>query len=91
MGETPLIKLINDNKEEILKANTFTDAEFQTFTDSLVVAENQREEILKKIIDAGELDLEKIQGELEASVINEIHVLLKRADLIQASTGRFAK
>lgn len=65
--KTPLIRILLEHKEDILKANKYNENEFEGLIDSLQRAEIQRQAIYLKIKEIGELNVEKLNKELEIS------------------------
>ncbi len=63
--ETPLINILLENRENVLKAEKYTNDEFDHFIKSLKQAENLRQTILQKINDLAELNIEKLEKDLE--------------------------
>ena len=70
--QTPLIEVLLNNKDKILKAEKYNEIEFENFIDSLRQAENQRQIIFNKIKEMGELNIEKLKKEFEISEENLI-------------------
>ena len=65
VAQTPLIDVLLENKEKILKAEKYNKVEFEDFIKSLMKAENQRQSILESIKEMGELNIEKLKEQLE--------------------------
>ncbi|MFX1588022.1 MAG: 4Fe-4S binding protein, partial [Promethearchaeota archaeon] len=66
-NKTIIIKILLDNKQKILKAAKFNELEFGSLISKLNKAEEQRKQILQKIKDIGELNIEKLSQELGIS------------------------
>lgn len=62
-----MIEILIENKAKILEVGKFEEDRFEAFLSDLNRAENQRFEILKKIKDLGEINLELIGKELNLS------------------------
>jgi len=67
-NQTPLIKILNENREKILNAEKYNDKELESFFESLAQAEIQKQTILQRIKELGKINIEKLEKELEISI-----------------------
>jgi glutamate synthase (NADPH/NADH) small chain len=75
VSKSPLINILKDNKEKILKAEKYTDKEFEDLIQNLTNAEEERYNVLKKIEAMGKIDIQKLQEELNLQKENiESHI-----------------
>jgi glutamate synthase (NADPH/NADH) small chain len=63
-SESPLIHILLDNKEKIIKAEKYNDKEFKDLIQNLSKAEEERYKLLKKIEKMGKINISKLKEEL---------------------------
>ena len=84
-AQTPLVEVLLENKDKILENKKYNEAEFEDFINSLIEAENLRKDILIKIKNRGEFDINKLKEEFDISdhdlVLNFIY--LKELGLLE--------
>ncbi|MBN1802275.1 MAG: NADPH-dependent glutamate synthase [Candidatus Lokiarchaeota archaeon] len=81
-----LVNILEYNKDKIIKNGKYTEETFQTFIESLKVAEEKREQIRNKILEIGKFDEERLANEtgfssqellLNVEYLSELGVLEK--------------
>ncbi len=63
--KTPLINILLNNKDTILKVERYTRIEFENLIISLIKAEKERQDILKKIKEFGSINILTLKKEIE--------------------------
>ena len=66
-NQTPLVKILQENREKILKAEKYNEKELEHFFESLEQAEIQKQTILQSITELGKINIERLEKELEIS------------------------
>ena len=78
--QTPLIKTLLENKTKILQAKRYSnESEYNRFLNSIIKAERERQNIIKKIKEIGSIDLQVLKSDLgmtEEFLIYNIEYLL---------------
>ncbi len=62
--EYPLIRILLENKESILKTERYNEREFDNFIELLTEAEKERQRILEKIKEIGSIDHQRLKEDL---------------------------
>ena len=68
--QSPLIVLLNKNKDKILKAAKYNEIEFDALINSISNAENEKNSILEKIKQLNTIDIQILKKELNLSETN---------------------
>ena len=62
-SQTPLVRVLLENKEKIIQVGKYNEIEFDKFLKSIIIAEKERLSILERIKQKGSINLEILKNE----------------------------